>query len=104
MGNAIGFPLCVGLGMVTGAVVAYVQESCYGRGVLGVEGFKAGCKTVLVIQDLFQGCCVYASMHRCMHAVQASSFKRFRDKVPGVAGSQERLEVPCARRIAEFGS
>ena len=25
MGNAIGFPLCVGLGMVTGAVVAYVQ-------------------------------------------------------------------------------
>ncbi|CAJ1429323.1 unnamed protein product [Effrenium voratum] len=26
MGNAIGFPLCVGLGMVTGAVVAYVQE------------------------------------------------------------------------------
>lgn len=27
MGNAIGFPLCVGLGMVTGAIVAYVQDS-----------------------------------------------------------------------------
>eukprot|EP00435_Cladocopium_sp_Y103_P050432 s272_g15.t1 len=26
MGNAIGFPLCVGLGMVTGAIVAYVQD------------------------------------------------------------------------------
>lgn len=26
MGNAVGFPLCVGLGMVTGAVVAYVSE------------------------------------------------------------------------------
>jgi len=26
MGNATGFPLCVGLGMVTGAVVGYVQD------------------------------------------------------------------------------
>ena len=38
MGNAIGFPLCVGLGMVTGAIVAYVQDvgtakfnSCYNQ-------------------------------------------------------------------------
>ena len=37
MGNAIGFPLCVGLGMVTGAVVAYVQESWCSR-LLGVQG------------------------------------------------------------------
>ena len=52
---------------------------------------------MLVIQDLFRGCCVHASMHRCTHvcrhAGQASSVS-----VPGVAGSQERLEVPGARR------
>merc|ERR1712232_583950 len=26
MGNAVGFPLCVGLGMVTGAVVGYISD------------------------------------------------------------------------------
>ncbi|CAJ1340385.1 unnamed protein product [Effrenium voratum] len=48
MGNAIGFPLCVGLGMVTGAVVAYVQDPKSSLALLvpGVVVALAGISTV----------------------------------------------------------
>ena len=97
MGNAIGFPLCVGLGMVTGAVVAYVQA---GRSrLLGGWVLKDSRRLQDWVGDsrLVSGMlCArkHAQMYACMHAYagQASSVS------VGVAGSQERLEVPGARR------
>ncbi|CAK9028993.1 Phosphodiesterase [Durusdinium trenchii] len=46
MGNAIGFPLCVGLGMVTGAIVAYVQVPCCIYRILPT-GFSSTCMSVV---------------------------------------------------------
>jgi len=43
MGNATGFPLCVGLGMVTGAIVGYVQDPKSNLAFLAPGVFVALC-------------------------------------------------------------
>lgn len=83
MGNAIGFPLCVGLGMVTGAIVAYVQDR------------------VTVAPNLRKHVGLLDMVTDGDHTFGESPFATFLvTSFPTTStGSQEQIDFPCSRPV-----